>query len=144
MKAKLWLPGIIILLISLSLGFFSNYKLGLNLKLLSIILNLFAASTIIAINFGMGGLFANYKEKNAIRLSSSQGATLSFLINILFMVILIAILFSPLSGLFLSVMIKKPFEYSNLFQLLIPVCIISSILIALFYRMAVKALRKDF
>jgi ABC-2 type transport system permease protein len=144
MKAKLWLPGIIILLISLSLGFFSNYKLGLNLKLLSIILNLFAAATIISINFGMGGLFANYKEKNAIRLSSSQGATLSFLINILFMLILIAMLFSPLSGLFLSVMLKKPFNYANLFQLLIPVCIISCGLTVLFLRMAVKALRKDF
>jgi ABC-2 type transport system permease protein len=143
-KAKLWLPGIIILLISLSLGFFSNYKLGLNLKLLSIILNLFAAATIISINFGMGGLFANYKEKNAIRLSSSQGATLSFLINILFMLILIAILFSPLSELFLSVMLKKPFKYANLFQLLIPVCIISSVLMTLFFRMAVKSLRKDF
>jgi len=143
-RSKLWLPCIIILLISLSLGFFSNYKLGLNLKLLSIILTLFAAAAIIAINFGMGGLFANYKEKNAIRLSSSQGATLSFLINILFMLILIAILFSPLSGLFLSVMMKKPFNYANLFQLLIPVCIISCVVMALFYRMALKALRKDF
>ena len=144
MKAKLWLPGIIILLISISLGYFSNYKLGFNLKLLSIILNLLATVTIIAINFGMGGLYANYKEKNAIRLSSSQGATLSFLINILFMIVLIAMLFSPLSELFLSVMMKKPFNYYNLFRLLIPVCVISCVLVTLFFRIAGKALQKDF
>jgi ABC-2 type transport system permease protein len=143
-RSKLLLPSIIILALSLCLGYFSNYKLGLNLKLISIILNLFAAVTIIAINFGMGGLFANYKEKNAIRLSSCQGATLSFLISVLFMLILIVILFSPLSGLFLSLMMKKPFNYVNLFQLLIPVGIISSILVVLFLRMAIKTLRKDF
>jgi len=143
-RSKLWLPGVIILALSLGLGYFSNYKLGFNLKLLSMILNLLAAVTIIAINFGMGGLYANYKEKNAIRLSSSQGATLSFLINILFMLILIAILFSPLSGLFLSIMIKKPFKYITMFRLVIPICIISCVLVILFIRMAVRALRKDF
>jgi hypothetical protein len=130
--------------LSLCLGYFSNYKLGLNLKLISIILNLFAAVTIIAINFGMGGLYANYKEKNAIRLSSSQGATLSFLINILFMIVLIVMLFSPLSELFLSVMMRKPFNYYNLFRLLIPVFINSCVLVTIFFKMALKALRKDF
>ena len=143
-RSKLWLPSVIILLLSAFLGYFSNYKLGLNLKLISIILNLFAAVTIIAINFGMGGLYANYKEKNAIRLSSSQGATLSFLINILFMIVLIVMLFSPLTELFLSVMMRKPFNYYNLFRLLIPVFIISCVLVTIFFNMALKALRKDF
>jgi hypothetical protein len=128
----------------LGLSFFSNYEFGFVLTTFSMAITLLAAVTIISINFGMGGLYANYKEKNAIRLSSSQGASLSFLINIVFMLFLIIVLFRPLSELFLSIMIKRTFVLYTFYWTLIPIGIVSLILIFTFIKIAKKSLQKDF
>jgi hypothetical protein len=48
----------------------------------------------------MGAVYANYKEKNPIRVASSQGASLTFLFTIIYLVFLILLLFAPLSNYF--------------------------------------------
>lgn len=143
-KNKLLMSGSFILICGLGLSFFSNFKFGFVLTTFSMAITLLAAVTIISINFGMGGLYANYKEKNAIRLSSSQGASLSFLINIMFMLFLIIVLFRPLSGLFLAIMIKRTFVLYTFYWTLIPIGIVSLILIFVFTKIAKKSLQKDF
>jgi len=143
-KNKLVILSSFILSIGLGLSFFSNYKFGFVLTTFSMAITLLAAMTIISINFGMGGLYANYKEKNAIRLSSSQGASLSFLINIVFMLFLIIVLFRPLSELFLSIMIKKQFVLYTFYWTLIPISIVSIILIITFLKIAKNSIQKDF
>ena len=144
LKNKLTIFSVIILFIGISLSFFSNYKFGIILTLFSIIITLFASATIISINFGMGGLFANFKEKNAVRLSSSQGATLSFLTNIVYMLFLIIVLFKPLSQLFLSIMLEEHFDLSVFIWSLIPIGIVSTILIYTYNKLAYNSLQKDF
>jgi len=143
-KHKLIVLSSIILIISAGLSFFSNYKFGFLLTIFSLTVTLFAAMVIISINFGMGGIFSNYKEKNAIRLSSSQGATLSFLSNIVYMLFLIVMLFKPVSELFLSIMIKKYFDLTVFLQALIPISIISIIIIYTYLKIAYRSLQKDF
>ncbi|NJD22818.1 MAG: hypothetical protein FIA82_09155 [Melioribacter sp.] len=143
-KHKLIVISTIILIISAGLSFFSNYKFGFMLTIFSLTVTLFAAAAIISINFGMGGIFSNYKEKNAIRLSSSQGATLSFLSNIVYMLFLIVMLFKPVSELFLSIMIKKYFDLTVFLQALIPISLISSIIIYAYLKIAYRSLQKDF
>jgi len=143
-KHKLIVISTIILIISAGLSFFSNYKFGFLLTIFSLTVTLFAAAAIISINFGMGGIFSNYKEKNAIRLSSSQGATLSFLSNIVYMLFLIVMLFKPVSELFLSIMIKKYFDLTVFLQALIPIGIISTIIIYTYLKIAYRSLQKDF
>ena len=143
-KNKLLMSGSFILICGLGLSFFSNFKFGFVLTTFSMAITLLAAVTIISINFGMGGLYANYKEKNAIRLSSSQGASLSFLINIMFMLFLIIVLFRPLSELFLAIMIKRTFVLYTFYWTLIPIGIVSLILIFTFIKIAKKSLQKDF
>jgi hypothetical protein len=43
---------------------------------------------LVALNFGMGAVFVNYKERNPIRIASSQGASITFLFTIVFLVFL--------------------------------------------------------
>src|SRR3989339_211190 len=138
-KHKLIVLSSIILIISAGLSFFSNYKFGFLLTIFSLTVTLFAAVAIISINFGMGGIFSNYKEKNAIRLSSSQGATLSFLSNIVYMLFLIVLLFKPVSQLFLSIMLKEYFDLTVFLQALIPIAIISIIIIYIYLKIAYRS-----
>ena len=144
LKSKIVIFTSLILFIALSLSFFSNYKFGIVLTAFSAITTLLTALTIISINFGMGGLYTNFKEKNAIRLSSSQGASLSFLINIVYMLFLVLVLYKPLSGLFLSIMTKQTFALTSFYWSLIPIGIPSLILIITFLKIAADSIKKDF
>lgn len=136
--------GTIILIISFGLAYFSFYRFEFIIELNTILITLVSAITIITINLGMGGLFSNFKEKNAIRLSSSQGASIAFLINIFYMLFIVSILFIPLSNYFLSRMIGGHFNYYSLFNYTAPLLFISAILIHFFYKAAKKSLEKDF
>ena len=142
--SKLVYTGLIISVVSLLLSFFSNFRFRLPMILFSISVTLLATFTIIVINFGMGSLFANYKEKNPIRLSSSQGASLSFLISLIYLLFLVVLLFKPLSGLFLSRMLLRHFNLMNLFWYFLPIMGISISAIIFFLKMGVKSLKKDF
>jgi ABC-2 type transport system permease protein len=56
-----------------------------------------------SLNLGVGTYFADYKEKNPIRIASSQSATLTFMICILYLVIVVAVTFIPYKQYFISV-----------------------------------------
>jgi len=56
--------------------------------------------TTVALNLGFGGFFANYSEHNPIRAASTQGATLTFLITIIYLIILVVLVFVPISTYF--------------------------------------------
>jgi hypothetical protein len=108
------------------------------------IITTFSSITIIALNFGMGGLFANYKEKNPIRLASSQGASITFLINIIYMLFIVMILFKPISNYFLSIMLRQRIDLSHLLFSIIPIVLLSIVVISISIRIAAHSLKKDF
>lgn len=60
----------------------------------------FVSLAMVTLSFGMGSLFATFKEKNPIRVASSQGASLTFLLSLMYMVFLVAVLFVPVSRYF--------------------------------------------
>lgn len=95
----------VIFLIGQIISYFSNYQFPSQLSTIAQINTAIITVTLVSMNFGMGGIFANYKEKNAIRLASSQGASITFLFTLFFLVILIIILFVPVFNFFR--------EYSN-------------------------------
>jgi len=134
----------IILLISFLLNIISNYKFGLEITIVTSIVTAFSSSAIFMINFGMGGLFVNFKEKNPIRIASSRGASLSFLLNIFFMLIVIALLTNTIGKFFLSRILNHSFNYFLFIYPSIIILIISSILSLVFFRAGLKALKKDF
>ena len=59
--------------------------------------------TTVALNLGFGGYFANYFERNPIRAASTQGATLTFLITIIYLIVLVVLVFVPISAYFTAV-----------------------------------------
>ncbi|MCX6151363.1 MAG: hypothetical protein NTX22_12605 [Ignavibacteriales bacterium] len=144
MRIKLMVYIIPIFIISQILSFFSNRKFSSDLILIAGIISAFSTIVLVMLNFGMGGIFANFKERNPIRISSSQGASIAFLLNIVYMIFLVSVMLIPISKYFEAV---KNYLVPDLTNMIISVSIIgvTSILISfLFYRLCIKSLSRDF
>jgi ABC-2 type transport system permease protein len=100
MLTRLFIYFSVIFVIGQLLNFVSNYQFSIMLTLISQLNTAFVTITLVSLNFGMGAAYANYKEKNPIRVASSQGASLTFLFTIIYLVFLIVLLFAPLSNYF--------------------------------------------
>jgi ABC-2 type transport system permease protein len=100
MLTRLTLYFSVIFIIGQMLNFVSNYQFSIMLTVVSQLNTAFVTITLVSLNFGMGAAYANYKEKNPIRVASSQGASLTFLVTIIYLVFLIILLFAPLNNYF--------------------------------------------
>lgn len=143
LKKRLSIPLWVIVGISQIMSFLIVFKFYCDLIIPFALISFAAAWFIVMLNFGMGGLFINLKEKNPVRLSSSQGASISFLFSVVYLVVLVAILFFPLTHLFHAVVIRA---YTSI----MPVLQLSGIIFTLsmsvgyfFYRMGVRSLERD-
>jgi hypothetical protein len=91
----------------------------------------------------MGGYFSNYKEKNPIRIASSQGASITFLFILLYLVLLIALLFIPVYDYFQS---THMFLHSPMYNLIIVssiLCGLSIISAFVFINLGLKSFQRD-
>jgi ABC-2 type transport system permease protein len=70
--------------------------------------------TLVALNLGLGGYFANFQEKNPIRVASSQGATLTFLVSLVYLFVLVSVVIVPLSQYFQSLFLFFPFDMRSI------------------------------
>ena len=102
MMSRLLIYFSVIFVMGQFLNFVSNFKFSIMLMMISQLNTAFVTITLISLNFGMGSVYAKYKEKNPIRVASSQGASLTFLFTIIYLVFLIIILFAPISNYFFS------------------------------------------
>ncbi len=107
MLTRLFLYFSVIFVIGQILNFVSNFQFSIELTLISQLNTAFVTITLVSLNFGMGAVFSNYKEKNPIRVASSQGASLTFLITIIYLVFLIILLFAPISSYFYATRSRK-------------------------------------
>ncbi len=134
---------LVILLNGEFLSYFSNYRFSPTLNIISAIVTVFVCSALTALNFGMGGAYVNYAERSPIRISSSQGATLSFLLSLIYIVLVVALLVFP---------IKVYFEggasgtsgFTLFRNALIVIGLISVVLTIYYYRMGLRSFRQDF
>jgi ABC-2 type transport system permease protein len=62
----------------------------------------FIALTLTSLNLGAGTYFAIFKEKNPIRVASSQGASLTFLLGMVYLMVVVGSLMVPLNRYFES------------------------------------------
>ena len=140
---RLFIYFILIFFIGQIISLFSNFQFPVMLSIVAQINTALTTITLISLNFGMGGIFANYKEKNAIRLASSQGASITFLFTLLYLVLIILILFIPVSNYFYAqthgIRISNWSLFSTSFALLAITIIISTISI----RFGLKSFTKD-
>lgn len=118
---KFIVPFIFLLFISITLNLLATRIYPFQLMLIPTLLSLFTTLTFVSLNFGMGIIYANFKESNPIRIASSQGATISFLVNLIYLVFLVVVLFNPVYRIFEQVRMQIPINAGNF---LIPVLII--------------------
>ena len=138
MLTRLSIYFLVIFVIGQILNFVSNYQFSITLAAISQLNTAFVTITLVSLNFGMGAVHANYKEKNPIRVASSQGASLTFLFTIIYLVFLIILLFAPISNYFYS-MDKRSF--ASVSQLLYTSLILGAITFILSYLSISKGVR---
>jgi len=102
MLTRLFIYFLVIFSIGQILNFVSNFQFSFLFVSISQLNTAFSTITLVTLNFGMGSAYVNYKEKSPIRVASSQGASLTFLFTIIYLVFLIIILFAPLSNYFFA------------------------------------------
>jgi ABC-2 type transport system permease protein len=103
MLTRLFMYFSVIFVMGQLLNFVSNYQFSIILTAISQLNTAFVTVTLVSLNFGMGASYANYKEKNPIRVASSQGASLTFLFTIIYLVFLTVLLFAPISNYFYAI-----------------------------------------
>ncbi len=134
---------ILIFFVGQIISFFSNYQFPAVLSVIAQLNAALTSVTLISLNFGMGGLFANFKEKNAIRLASSQGASITFLFTLLYLVLIIAILFIPVSNYFFALDHRKNISIMNLLSSSVILFILTVVISSVSIKLGLKSFTKD-
>jgi ABC-2 type transport system permease protein len=100
--------------------------------------------TMVSFNLGFGGFFANYLERNPIRAASTQGATLTFLATLLYLIVIVVIILVPVSAYFAALFQFKIFHVKMLLIAGILLAVISFILSALGFIVGLRSMHRDF
>jgi ABC-2 type transport system permease protein len=132
-----------IFLIGQGLNYFSHLSFPKPLLLTSSINIAFVTLAIVSMNFGMGSLFINLKEKSPIRLASSQGASLTFLFTILLIVFLIALLFIPIYNYYNDILSFQN-RFNNIYFVSMIIAAVSLTISLISISITKKALKRDF
>ncbi|HSW55918.1 MAG TPA: hypothetical protein VLH59_12590 [Ignavibacteriaceae bacterium] len=138
MLTRLFIYFSVIFVIGQLLNFVSNYQFSIMLALISQLNTACVTITLVSLNFGMGAAYANYKEKNPIRVASSQGASLTFLFTIIYLVFLVVLLFAPLTNYFYAM---DKGSFASLSQLLYTSAILGMISFIVSYLSITKGVR---
>ena len=100
--------------------------------------------TLVSLNLGLGGYFSNFKEKNPIRIASSQGATLTFLMSLVYLLALVSIIILPLTEYFQSLFQFVPFDFSTIVAPATTFYALSAALSAFSLVVGLRSLQRDF
>jgi ABC-2 type transport system permease protein len=100
--------------------------------------------TTVSLNLGLGGYFANYLERNPIRAASTQGATLTFLATLFYLIVLVIIVFLPISAYFATLF---RYQYFHTEQIVLPGTlfgVVSYLLSSIGLMIGLRSIRRDF
>ncbi len=104
----------------------------------------FAAIGLTGINLGAGAVFANYRERNPIRVASSQGASLTFLASMIYLSVVVSLMIIPLNAYFERLILRGD---PGTGWILVPVAVVGAISVSLFAlasALGLRAIRRDF
>jgi ABC-2 type transport system permease protein len=133
----------IIFFIGQIISFYSNHQFPPQLSIVAQINSAVISITLVTMNFGMGGIFANYKEKNAIRLASSQGASITFLLTLFYLILLILILFMPVFNFFQSQSTGIIIPIRELLTTTLILMVLTILISTFSIRLGLKSFQKD-
>jgi ABC-2 type transport system permease protein len=100
--------------------------------------------TLVSLNLGLGGYFANYQEKSPIRVASSQGATLTFLVSLVYLISMASIIILPLREYFQSLFQFLPFDMTMIVAPGTTLGVLSAGLSAFALVVGLRSLQRDF
>ncbi len=143
---KFLVSFVLVLIVAELLSVFSNYPLHrYGPLLITAVASSFCLTLgLVALTLGAGGLFANYREKNAIRVASSPGASLTFLIGLAFLSVIVITLFIPLHQYFEFLILKRGFLATALNPALLVIFGISIVVFCISSFLGLHSLHKDF
>ncbi len=100
--------------------------------------------TLVSLNFGLGSVYSNFIEKNPIRIASSQGATMTFLLSVVYLVFLLALYYFPATMLFTAEMKDLQPDWHMLRIVFFAICIPSAAIIAISHVVGLHSLKRDY
>jgi hypothetical protein len=97
----------------------------------------------VSLNLGMGGTFADFREKNPVRIASSRGASLSFLLSLGYLAVVVVIGLVPIQRYYFLLLFGGPPAPAGLITGIGLVTACTLIVMGITVRMAHGALRRD-
>ena len=136
--------GVVVLIAEL-LAFLSVGLIRENVALLTLsaVCSASVALALTSLNLGAGAAFAVYREKNPIRIASTQGASLTFLLSMIYLAFVVVVLVLPLYAYFERLLRG---EHAPGTWVLIPMAVIlggSLAVFALSTRIGLRAIQRD-
>jgi ABC-2 type transport system permease protein len=104
----------------------------------------FSVAALASLNYGMGAYFANFDEKNPIRIASSQGATLTFLLSIVFLIFLILNYFVPFYTLFRAWAVARPYSPTLFYVVAAANAAVALCIMGISHIIGLHSLKRDF
>jgi hypothetical protein len=104
----------------------------------------FVALGLTSLNLGAGSYFATFREKNPIRIASSQGASLTFLAGMAYLGAVVALLVVPLNRYFENLIIRGTTSPGWLVLPILAVGILTAVVFAGSTGVGLMTLRRDF
>ena len=110
----------------------------------SIMVTPIITATLASINVGLGSVYSNFIEKNPIRIASSQGATMTFLLSVVYLVIILAVYYLPTTMMFVSASKDSPVNWSLLKIVFLIITVPSLLIIGISHVLGIRSLRRDY
>ncbi|MGE5313808.1 MAG: putative ABC transporter permease subunit [Acidobacteriota bacterium] len=109
---------------------------------LAVILGIAAAAA--SLNFGMGSVYADFSEKNPIRIASSQGATMTFLFTMMLLGAVVALYFSPALAAFIAQSSGAASDRPAMMKATMLILLLCLAVAGVTHRAGLRALKNDF
>jgi ABC-2 type transport system permease protein len=117
---------------------------GLVLVIMAAACSGFIAFALTSVNLGAGAYFASFREKNPIRIASSQGASLTFLGSMVYLGCIVLVLMVPVRRYFETLILHGGAPMS---WLLLPIGVVGALSIMVFFSSTIVGLatiRRDY
>jgi len=115
-----------------------------HLTVVACAITFFVVITLVGANVAAGGYFAAYKERNPIRIASSQGASLTFLGSMGYLTLVTAVIIIPLNRYFNSIDFVGAATPNWAFVPLTIIAVLSMIVFIVSAAIGLKSIRQDY
>jgi ABC-2 type transport system permease protein len=135
----------VLMIIAQLLTVFTTVSLYNNIHLIvySIAAQSVIVVTLVSLNLGLGSFFALYTEMNPIRIASSQGASLTFLLSLVYLIVVVAAILPSLLKFFEHALLGVTPTTAYLFPSLALVVVLSFSISVISTTVGLRSLRRD-